>query len=240
MIHERALNEFATFYKRIIRIERYLKDLIVQKYSEAYGNGTYNKLYCAYFINIRKDNTFRNIHKLKNKTNDEKLALSVDKMYLPEVFGFLCHKVFLKDRVRKTFFNNSVKTNSNEFRKRAKLLKEFRNCVCHFNEKQFKLDKSKFISELLYFEKLFNCRYKFTNGSIDAIKHKLSITSILKLIYDNNPEFFKDDRILVNVYDDVAGLADFRTDNLPSYASIIRAKFKIEENKKPTINKKGS
>jgi hypothetical protein len=229
MLYERALNQFAFYYKRIIRIERYLKDLIIAKYTNQYGVLTYNKLYLNYFMNIRKDNTFRNIHKLKNKTDEEKLYLSFDKMYLPEVFGFLCHKVFLKDKIRKAFFSTSVKTSSNEFRKRAQLLKEFRNCVCHFNQKQLKLDKSKFMNELLYFEKLLNCRYKFTHGSIDSISHKLSIASILQLIYDNNPDFFNDDRILVNVYDDIAALADFRADNLPSYASIIRAKFKLEE-----------
>lgn len=229
MLYERALNEFAFYYKRIIRIERYLKDLIIEKYINQYGSFTYNKLYLNYFISIRKDNTFRNIKKLKNKTDEEKLYLSFDKMYLSEVFSFLCHKVFLKDKIRKNFFKSDIKTSSNEFRKRAKLLKEFRNCVCHFNQKHLKLDKSIFMNELLYFEKLLGCRYKFTHGSIDSISHKLNITSILQLIYDNTPEFFDDDRILVNVYDDVAALADFRTDNLPSYASIIRAKFKIEE-----------
>lgn len=229
MLYERALNEFAFYYKRIIRIERYLKDLIIEKYTNQYGSFTYSKLYFNYFANIRKDNTFRNINKLKNKTDEEKLHLSFDRMYLSEVFSFLCHKVFLKDKIRKIFFNTSVKTSSNEFRKRAQLLKEFRNCVCHFNQKQLKLDKSKFIDELLFFEKLLNCRYKFTHGSIDSISHKLSITSILQFIYDNQPEFFNDDRILVNIYDDIAALADFRTDNLPSYASIIRAKFKLEE-----------
>lgn len=187
-------------------------------------------MYFNYFANIRKDSTFRNIRKLKNKTDEEKLHLSFDKMYLSEVFSFLCHKVFLKDQIRKTFFNNNIKPSSNEFRQRAKLLKEFRNCVCHFNQKQFKLDKIKFIDELLYFEKLLDCRYKFTHGSLDSIMHKLNITSILQLIYDNNPDYFSDDRILVNIFDDIAGLANFRADNLPSYASIIRAKFKIEAN----------
>lgn len=230
MLYERALNEFSIYYKRIIRIERYLKDLIIEKYIGQYGSLTYNKLYFNYFANIRKDSTFRNIRKLKNKTDEEKLHLSFDKMYLSEVFSFLCHKVFLKDQIRKTFFNNNIKPSSNEFRQRAKLLKEFRNCVCHFNQKQFKLDKIKFIDELLYFEKLLDCRYKFTHGSLDSIMHKLNITSILQLIYDNNPDYFSDDRILVNIFDDIAGLANFRADNLPSYASIIRAKFKIEAN----------
>lgn len=36
-MNEKLLNEFAIYYKRIIRVERTLKDLIIQKYTYTYG-----------------------------------------------------------------------------------------------------------------------------------------------------------------------------------------------------------
>ena len=55
--------------------------------------------------------------------------------------------------------------------------------------------------------------------------------SYKQVFMTNNPEYFDDDRILVNVFDDIARLIDFRSDNLPQYKSIIRQKFKTEGKK---------
>lgn len=228
---EKSLNEFAFYYKRIIRIERYLKDLILTKYTEAYGHNTYKIMYERYFSKIKRNGnintSFKEVYRTLNKTDEDKLSMSIDKMYISEVLSFFSHRIFLKDKTRKNFFENDVKTNTNSFRQIAKLLKEFRNCVCHFDKKQLMNDKIKFTDALLYFEKLLNCRYKYTSGAILSIEHKLSIKAILRMIYNNNPEYFDDDRVLVNVFDDIAILSGFRTDNLPPYKSIIRAKFNV-------------
>lgn len=149
-------------------------------------------------------------------------------MYVSEVLSFFSHRVYLKDKIRKIFFDVKVETNKNNFRQIAKNLKDFRNCVCHFDIKQFLIEKNRFLSALLYFEKLVNCKYRFTSGSIESIAHNPSIANILKYIYNANPEYFNDDRVLVNVFDDIARLLDFRTDNLPQYKSIIRQKFITE------------
>ena len=232
-MNEKLLNEFAIYYKRIIRVERILKDLIIQKYTNTYGENAYKIIYKLYFSRIKRSsaqNSFIDINILKNKTPYEKLVSSVDAMYISEVLSFFSHRIFLKDITRKNFFNKPVKTNSNEFRQIAKLLKEFRNSICHFNCKDFKLQKQNYADALLYFEKMLDCRFRYTKGAIASIEHKLSIKSILELIYRNNPEYFKDDRVLVNVFDDIALLAGYRTDNLPQYKSLIRSKFKVEKN----------
>lgn len=232
-MNERTLNEFASYFKRLIRVERYLKDLIYEKYTETYESKAYKIIYEVYLKKLRfytnkNDKTFKEIFKQNNKTDDEKLTASLDKMYISEVLGFFSHRIFLKDSTRKHFFDTTVYTNKNEFRKIAKALKDFRNCICHYDTKQFFIEKSVFVKALIFFEKLVNCKYRFTSGSIESIGHNPSITSILKYIYASNPEYFDDDRILVNVFDDIARLLDFRTDNLPQYKSIIRQKFKTE------------
>ena len=236
IMNERTLNEFAAYYKRVIRVERYLKDLIYEKYTEAYGDDAYLYIYNRYLSNLKMrqkadDKTFLNIYKDNSKNKLKKLEISIDKMYTSEVIAFLSHSVFLKDKVRKSFFNNNVQTNKNSFRKIAKNLKDFRNCICHYDVKQLKLENNRFIDALLYFEKIVNCKYRFTSGSLEILEYKPSITSILKYIYNTHPEYFDDDRILVNVFDDIARLIDYRTDDLPQYKSIIRQQFKIEEMK---------
>lgn len=232
-MNERTLNEFAAYYKRVIRVERYLKDLIYEKYVEMYGGNAYLHIYNRYLSTLKmrqqaNDKTFLKIFKEK-KDNLKKLESSIDKMYTSEVIAFFSHKVFLKDKVRKNFFDKSIKTNMNNFRRIAKNYKDFRNCICHYDIKQFKVEKARFIDSLIFFEKIVNCKYRFTSGSLEILEYKPSITSILQYIYNTNPEYFKDDRVLVNVFDDIARLIDFRTDNLPQYKSIIRQKFKIEE-----------
>lgn len=235
-MNERMLNEFAAYYKRIIRVERYLKDLIYEKYIEVHKEKAYRNIYSRYLSNLKmrqkaNDTTFTNIFNDANKTDYKKLELSIDKLYISEVLALLSHRVFLKDKVRKIFFSKETKTNKNKFRLIAKHLKDFRNCICHFDIKQFSIEKSNFINALLYFEKIVNCRYRFSLGSIESIAHNPSITLILRYIHNTHPEYFDDDRVLVNVFDDIARLLDFRTDNLPQYKSIIRQKFKIEGKK---------
>lgn len=150
-------------------------------------------------------------------------------MYISEVLSLFNHKAFLKNTVHKNFFSHPVETSKYEFKQLSKIFKDFRNCICHFNEKQFLIEKNRFIDALLFFEKLLDCKYRFTSGAIESISHKLSIKSILELIYRYEPESFNDDRILVNIFDDIAAIAGYRVDNLPPYKSIIRQKFKIEE-----------
>lgn len=231
--NEKFLNEFCIFYKRIMRIEKYLKDLIISKYILEYQDKAYIILYNRYFANLRKYTPvnftpFESIYLSTNKTDIEKLNTSIEKLYISELLGIFSSKVFLKNKVRKHFFVHEVKTNSNTFRKVAKDLKEFRNTICHFDIKEYVNDKKRFIDALIFFEKLLECRYKFTTGTIESIAHRLSVKSILELIYNQHPEYFDDDRILVNVFDDIALLANFRNGNLPPYKSIIRAKFQIQ------------
>lgn len=229
---EKQLHEFTFYYRRIIKIERYLKDLIIEKYTEVHGEKAYSILYKMYFSRIRgksaNDTRFLDINNAL-KSDKVKLEQAINKLYISEVLSLFNNKAYLKDKVRKIFFTKPVKTNKSEFKTLSRQLKEFRNTVCHFDVRDFSLNKKIYINALLYFEKLLDCGYKYTNGAIDSISHKLSIKSILKLIYDKNPEYFDDDRILVNVFDDIALLTGFRTSTtLPPYKSIIRAKFYIE------------
>ena len=183
-----------------MRIEKYLKDLIAEKYFMEYGANFYEILYKRYFSTLRKNTgvkitPFEYVYRANEKSNKEKLILSVEKLYISEILSIFSHKVFLKNTVRNKFFSHKVKTGANDFRKTAKLLKEFRNTICHFDIREYKHSKQQFTAALIFFEKLLDCRYKFSDSAIQTIEHKLSIKSIgmkwlLELVNEHQDEYW--------------------------------------------------
>ncbi len=114
-----SLTEFSIFYKRLINIEKCLKNLLYKKYIQAHGDSAYSIVY-RYIKEIEKhrnekDKTFTKIF-LSSKSNDEKLENSINKMYISEILNLFANKIFLKNKkIRKNFFYVQVITNSTEF-----------------------------------------------------------------------------------------------------------------------------
>ncbi len=227
------LTEFSIFYKRIMNIERCLKVMLYNKYTQAHGDSAYHIVY-RYIREIEKfrndkDKAFTKIFESK-KSNNEKLENSINKMYISEILNLFANKIFLKNKkIRKNFFYIPVITNSTEFQQRQRYLKEFRNCIAHFNYKKFQLDKQKYIESLLYFEKILNCNILINHDILEKINksRKLSLKEILELIYNINPEYFKDDKLLILLFDDIALINGYLFKELPQRKSIIREHFKI-------------
>jgi len=98
-MNERTLNEFAAYYKRVIRVERYLKDLIYEKYTEIHGSNAYLHIYNRYLSNLKtrqqaNDKTFFKIYR-DTKDNLKKLEISIDKMYTSEVLAKMRGKLVI-------------------------------------------------------------------------------------------------------------------------------------------------
>lgn len=84
-MNERTLNEFASYYKRLIRVERYLKDLIYERYIEVHGSNAYIHIYNRYLCNLKmrqnaNDKTFIKIFNDDKKDTFKKLEYSIDKI----------------------------------------------------------------------------------------------------------------------------------------------------------------
>ena len=95
-MNDYILTEFAIFYKRLIVVELALKNLIVNKYLEAYEDNAYNVLY-RYFktIQLRRavnDTTFIRIHESALSERD-KLEQSTHKMYISELLNLFANGV---------------------------------------------------------------------------------------------------------------------------------------------------
>lgn len=236
-MNEYILTEFSIFYKRLMRIELCLKTLILTQYTNCYGNNAYNVIY-RYLTSIEKyrpisDCTFSKIYK-SNKSENEKFISSVNKMYLSEILNLFCNPVFLKNKVRQFFFSEPVITNSTFFQQKQKGLKSFRNCVAHCDEKKLLLDKAKFIDSLFYFEKILNCNDSLSFEILNEINRsqKLSTKVILNIIYDKKPYCFKNDKLLILLFDDIALMTGYTFKSLPQRWTIIRQKYEIEKQKK--------
>lgn len=232
---EYILNEFSIFYKRLIRIERDFKKLLYEKYINAHGENAYNIVY-RYLREIEKrrnenDKSFSKIFSAQ-KTNNEKLEMSFEKMYLSEILNLFANKIFLKNKkIVNNFFHVPIKTNETTFQKKQKHLKEFRNCIAHYNRKKYILDKNKFIDALIYFENLLEYNLKFNYDVLLKLNksRKLSLKDILKFIYETDKNYFNDDKLLILLFDEIALINGYSFKELPQRKSIIREHFRIKE-----------
>lgn len=241
-MNDYILTEFAIFYKRLIVVELALKNLIVNKYLEAYEDNAYNVLY-RYFktIQLRRaanDTTFIRIHESALSERD-KLEQSTYKMYISELLNLFANGIYLKNKkIKNNFFEDYIATNSTDFQQKCKILKDFRNCIAHGNVKKYTLERKKFIRGLVYFEKILKCNIILSCNLIDKINKspKLSCKDILSFIYTENKEIFKDDKLLILLFDDIALINGYTFQGLPQRKSIIREHFKILENVKKEIS----
>lgn len=232
---EYLLTEFSIFYKRIMRVESYLKNLIIQKYTFYYGENAYNIVH-RYIKAIQpkrndKDKTFDKIHN-SNLTNEEKITQAINKLYLSELLNFFSNPVFLKNRrIKNNFFNEEIQTNNTTFQQKSKNLKDFRNCIAHCNIKKYSLERNKFIKGLAYFERILNCNVILSCEILDKISNssKLSVNQILAYIYSTDPQYFKDDKLLILLFDDIALINGYSFKSLPQRKTIIREHFKLLE-----------
>lgn len=232
---EYILTEFSIFYKRLMVVENNLKNLIILQYTAVFGDNAYNVLY-RYFHSLDlqrklKEQTFKIIN-LSKKTNTEKLVISVNKMYLGEILNLFANPVFLKNRkVANNFFPIQTMTNNSDFQQKQKALKDFRNSIAHGNIKKYLLERNRMIKGLVFFEKILQCSAFFTFDILNQISNskKLSVTEILSIIYDINNYYFKDDKILIMVFDDIALINGYTFKSLPQRWTIIRQKFELEK-----------
>lgn len=236
-MNEYELNIFTTYYKRIMRVESTLKALLIDKYTTLYQNNAYRITFTQFFSKTEnhlhsKDKIYTKLH-TSTKSEQDKFAYAVNEMYLSEIFVFLGHPVFLKNKIRKNFFKVPTKTNTTDFQANAKALKEFRNCIAHINQKKFKIDINRFLKGLEYFERILGFNIISTVIALGQInpRHKLSTSDILNIIYNTNLKVFSDDRELVSIFDEIALLNGYTFENLPQRWTIVRQKYKLEKEK---------
>ena len=167
------------------------------------------------------------------------IETNYSKVDISELLNLFANGIYLKNKkIKNNFFEDYIATNSTDFQQKCKILKDFRNCIAHGNVKKYTLERKKFIRGLVYFEKILKCNIILSCNLIDKINKspKLSCKDILSFIYTENKEIFKDDKLLILLFDDIALINGYTFQGLPQRKSIIREHFKILENVKKEIS----
>lgn len=176
------------------------------------------------------DNYLNNI--INSKDDDtKKFRKIIYRLYLRDLLGILDFKNYYKDKffIRTIYHQKPCHDDVKKFSSRLALL---RNCVMHFNFNDYVSNRGEYISALIFFENHLDCFMRLIN--IMPGINNITVQGILDSLYLHNPTIFdENDRILCDVYDDVAILNGKPADMLPQYWTILRCKYELlsKENK---------
>jgi hypothetical protein len=155
----------------------------------------------------------------------EKLKECIHKLYLSDLLGILNYKAYYRDKllIKNLYYK---KPNHNDVKKSLACLSSLRNCVMHFNFKQFSKNRKNYINAIIFFENHLNCFMRKINY-IDGFDNP-TVKGILEVLYLHYPDIFEEnDRLLCDVFDDIAILNGRQADELPQYWSILRQKYEL-------------
>jgi len=145
-------------------------------------------------------------------------------MYISELLNLFANAIYLKNKkIRNNFFENNVKTNTSEFQQTCKILKDFRNCIAHYNVKKYINNKRKFIRSLCFFEQMLKINVLINSELIDKIEtsKKLSIKEILTITFSIDSVNLNDDKLLIKLFDEIALINGYNFKELPQRKTII-------------------
>ena len=87
----------------------------------------------------------------------------------------------------------------------------------------------------MYFETILNCNNIINISDLPDYKGLPPTKFILELIYKINPEIFKNDKIFLNCFDDIAFIYGYTFTKLPQRWTTIKQKFDIEKSYKKKL-----
>lgn len=231
--------EFSKIYKRVMEIELRLKHNLLTSLLSTFQDKAFyrlipflkTKFVGKYFT--KKGKTYYDfIDNLisSNQSDKDKLNSFISRAYLSDILQIITeYKTVYKDKkFNHYFYKQSV--NFNDLKKFASGLTALRNCIMHFNFFQYNANKILFIKSLSFWETLLLCRNSFMH-KLKPIKPTLK--NILLILRDKYPDIFNNnDRVLCDIFDDIAILNGMSVENLPQYWSIGRCRYNLRKNYK--------
>jgi|GEM_PF-4770036 len=236
--NKRYYIEFGKIYNRLIEVELQLRERIISSFKCVYKKKAFYRLkpyiyeIIANYNYVRKTdgvsgNHLHNIIK-SNKSDDLKLKECIYRLYLPDLLGILDYEFYYRNKllIKHLYYK---KPSHNDVKHYSSYLSKLRNCIMHFNFKKYLNDKINYINALIFFENHLNCFMRPINH-LPPIPD-VSVTRILQVIYAHYPILFEEnDRILCDVFDDIAILNGKPAEDLPQYWSILRQRYIILRN----------
>ena len=231
--------EFSKIYKRVMDIELCLKENFKISLLATFPNRMFYRLIPFLKANFKnryidgygknaRDKLFDLIN--SNKTEEEKLTEFINMAYLSDILKILTeYPAIYKDKnFDKNFYKQKIIFN--DLKKFSSSLKKLRNAIMHFDIINYKQNKITFINALGFWEQQLDCTYSFIH-LMPPVTPK--ITPILKLLSQNYQEFFKtSDRIICDIFDEIAFLNGKQVKDFPEYWSIVRILYDLRSKAK--------
>jgi len=115
-----------------------------------------------------------------------------------------------------------------------------RNYIAHFDYKKYQKNKNEYISSLLLYEICLGCSLGKFDNIPNELGYKPPMSKIIEKIYELAPELFKKnishaefpynkDRMIVDMYEDIAILNGYEYSDLKSQWDVIREKFRFNQ-----------
>lgn len=234
--------EMSKIYKRLLEVEITLKERLIFALKSTYPNHYFNRL-LPYLINELSHNKYLSgkdknkrdkINDLinSNKTQEDKLLKFLNMAYLSDILGLLVkYKKLRKDKLfKKNFYNNIP--NQNLVEKHSSNLNNLRNSIMHFNFTKYSNNKIDYLNSLGFWERLLYCPNYFLH-TLPKIEPKVS--TILKLLSEACADFYEmDDRLICDMFDDLAFINGKKVNELPQLWTIGRELYRLKRNKNNT------
>ena len=250
--------EFSKIYKRMLRLELLIKhkiinlsiniykDDVMKIYNKFFNNSYIIKKYCSdkkqenYFLTIRDSKSIPNIIKFERLINMLMLRHTLHFIFTEEAFRI--------DEIQKEFYAIKIEK-FKKLRDNREALIALRNHIAHFNFKAYHSKKSEYLNALLLYEYCLGCSLgKYGNKIPTNLGNKPNMTKIIQTIFELAPELFtkntpqeqfphNKDRILVDLYEDIAVLNGWEYCELKSQWDVIRKKYDFNRKKAELENR---
>ena len=235
MIDRYDVIELSKVYKRILEVELTFKQKILFALEKTYAEKAFYRI--IPYIKQIEHNTKENSKLIESAhlTDEVKLKRFIANAYISDVVNILTrYKNIYKFKIfQKNFYGYEIdETKHSEIIQYAGRLVLLRNSIMHFNIRSYKNNKEHYLETLIYWEKLLEVPKMQYIHNISFNK-KPAMRTILRALSDTYPDFSTlSDRLVCDMFDDIAFINGWEINELPQYWSIGRTLYELRRQKK--------
>ena len=235
MIDRYDVIELSKIYKRLLEVELTLKQKIIFALEKTYAEKAFYRL--IPYIKSLDHNIKENLKLIENTliTDEVKLKRFMANAYISDVVNILTrYKNIYKFKLfQQNFYGYEMdNTKHAEVISYAGRLVSLRNSIMHFNITSYKNNKDHYLKTLIYWEKLIEVpKMQYIHNL--SLNKKPRMTTVLKALSDTYPDFLSlSDRLVCDMFYDIAFINGWGINELPQYWSIGRALYELRRQKK--------
>lgn len=239
--------EFSKIYKRLLRLEMLMKHKLINSALSVYKDDVMvvfskffnNRHICdTYTAKKKKENYFLKIRDNKSLMPMLKFEKIINMLTLRHVLHFIFTEESFRTPMIQEQFYAAKSLNFKELKNAKNVLIELRNYIAHFNFKEYNIKKTEYLNSLILYETALGCSLGKYGLQLDNLGYKPNMSVIINKIFEFYPELFmkntadsnfpyNKDKILVDIYEDIAILNGWEYSELKSPWDVIRKKYDI-------------